>query len=207
MQAVGASTGIVIGRAIIRDLYERERAAAMIGLVTTAMVIAPMVAPLIGGMLDTVFGWEAIFLFLASSRAPVLVWAVVGAAGDAAGGPRRRRWRYCVNGARCSASRNSTAMCWPAALGSAPFFTFLGGGPHVVVTLMGRTSAEYGVWFALTSLGYMSGNFTASRLSQRFGVDTMIMGGIACELAGAMLALAAAAFPAAARRRSSCRSS
>ena len=44
---------------------------------------------------------------------------------------------------------------------------------------MGRTSAEYGLWFAVTSLGYMSGNFTASRLSQRFGVDAMIMAGIA----------------------------
>jgi DHA1 family bicyclomycin/chloramphenicol resistance-like MFS transporter len=76
------------------------------------------------------------------------------------------------------------------ALGSAPFFTFLGGGPHVVVTLMGRTSAEYGVWFAITSLGYMSGNFTASRLSQRFGVDTMIIAGITFEMIGATLTAA-----------------
>ena len=52
---------------------------------------------------------------------------------------------------------------------------------------MGRTSAEYGIWFAVTSLGYMSGNFTASRLSQRFGIDAMIMLGIAFELAGASL--------------------
>jgi DHA1 family bicyclomycin/chloramphenicol resistance-like MFS transporter len=76
------------------------------------------------------------------------------------------------------------------ALGSAPFFTFLGGGPHVVVSLMGRTSAEYGFWFAVTSLGYMSGNFTASRLSQRFGIDAMIIAGIAFELIGATLTVA-----------------
>ena len=77
VQAVGASTGIVIGRAIIRDLYERERAAAMIGLVTTAMVIAPMISPLIGGILDTAFGWEAIFLFIAAFSGVVLLWAVL----------------------------------------------------------------------------------------------------------------------------------
>ena len=77
VQAVGASTGIVIGRAIIRDLYERDRAAAMIGLVTTAMVIAPMIAPLVGGILDTAFGWEAIFLFIALFSGAVLLWAVV----------------------------------------------------------------------------------------------------------------------------------
>ena len=55
LQALGASSGLVIGRAIIRDLYTRDRAAAMIGLVTTVMVLAPMAAPLIGGILDTAF--------------------------------------------------------------------------------------------------------------------------------------------------------
>jgi DHA1 family bicyclomycin/chloramphenicol resistance-like MFS transporter len=84
-----------------------------------------------------------------------------------------------------SAKFHGYVLC--AALGSAPFFTFLGGGPHVVVALMGGTSAEYGLWFAVTSLGYMSGNFTASRLSQRFGIDAMITAGIAFELAGASL--------------------
>src|ERR1700693_5583645 len=76
VQSVGASTGIVIGRAIIRDLYERDRAAAMIGLVPTAMVIAPIISPLIGGILDTAFGWEAIFLFIATFSGAVLLWAV-----------------------------------------------------------------------------------------------------------------------------------
>ena len=58
LQAFGATVGIVLGRAIIRDLYDRERAASMIGWVTMAMVVAPMIAPLIGGMLDTAFGWR-----------------------------------------------------------------------------------------------------------------------------------------------------
>src|SRR5262249_26302839 len=62
-QSLGASTGQTIGRAIIRDLYDREHAASMIGLVTSVVVLMPMVAPLIGGILDTLFGWEAIFVF------------------------------------------------------------------------------------------------------------------------------------------------
>jgi MFS transporter, DHA1 family, multidrug resistance protein len=187
IQAIGASTGIVIGRAIIRDLYERERAAAMIGLVTTAMVIAPMISPLIGGILDTTFGWEAIFLFIAAFSGVVLLWSAFvlpetrPASVAQAPGMLIEHWRALIG----SAKFHGYVLC--GALGSAPFFTFLGGGPYVVVTQMGRTSAEYGVWFAITSLGYMSGNFTASRLSQRFGVDAMILGGIAFELAGASL--------------------
>ena len=186
VQAVGASTGIVISRAIIRDLFERDRAAAMIGLVTSATVIAPMVAPLIGGILDTAFGWEAIFLFLATLTSVVLLWAVAvlpetRPASVAQPGALLQEWRALIGNAKF----HGYVLC--GALGSAPFFTFLGGGPHVVVTLMGRTSAEYGVWFAVTSLGYMSGNFTASRLSQRYGVDAMILAGIVFELIGAGL--------------------
>ncbi len=64
LQAFGATAGIVIGRAVIRDLYDRDRAASMIGWVTMAMVVAPMIAPLIGGALDTALGWQAIFVFV-----------------------------------------------------------------------------------------------------------------------------------------------
>ena len=196
VQAIGASTGIVIGRAIIRDLYERDRAAAMIGLVTTAMVIAPMISPLVGGILDTAFGWEAIFLFIAAFSGAVLLWAMFvlpetrPASVAHTPGMLIQEWRALIGNAKF----HGYVLC--GALGSAPFFTFLGGGPHVVVTLMGRSSAEYGVWFAVTSLGYMSGNFTASRLSQRFGIDAMIMAGIVFELIGAGLtALLVATMP------------
>ena len=187
VQAIGASTGIVIGRAIIRDLYERDRAAAMIGLVTTAMVIAPMIAPLVGGILDTAFGWEAIFLFIALFSTAVLLWAlVVLPETRPASAPQAPTLLWGETRALlANAKFYGYVLC--GALGSAPFFTFLGGGPHVVVTLMGRTSAEYGMWFVVTSLGYMSGNFTVSRLSQRFGVDAMIVTGIAFEVAGAGL--------------------
>ena len=55
LQALGASAGIVVSRAIIRDLFDRNRAAAMIGLVATVMVVVPTLGPLIGGLLDTGF--------------------------------------------------------------------------------------------------------------------------------------------------------
>jgi DHA1 family bicyclomycin/chloramphenicol resistance-like MFS transporter len=187
VQAVGAATGIVMGRAIIRDLFERDRAAAMLGLVTTAMVIAPMVSPLIGGILDTAFGWQAIFLFLAMFSAIVLTWAFTvlpetrpqTAAHTPAG-----LWQD-IRSLLGSAKFHGYVL--GGALGSAPFFTFIGGGPHVVVTLMGRSSAEFGLWFAVTSLGYMSGNFSVSRLSQRVGIDALIIAGICFELLGASL--------------------
>ena len=63
VQAVGAAAGMVLSRAIIRDLYDRETAAKILAYMVTALVLAPMVAPLIGGVLNDVSGWRSIFIF------------------------------------------------------------------------------------------------------------------------------------------------
>jgi DHA1 family bicyclomycin/chloramphenicol resistance-like MFS transporter len=81
--------------------------------------------------------------------------------------------------------------------GTAQFFVFIGGGPHAVVSMMGRSSAEYGLWFAITSIGYMGGNFIASRLSQRLGLRRMILGGLALQVLGVLAQIVSfALFPA-----------
>ncbi len=157
LQAVGASTGIVVGRAIIRDLFDKNRAASMIGLVATVMVVVPTFGPLIGGLLDTAFGWESIFLFTAVTSIAVLIWIAVTL-------PETRGLNVPA-GAQASFWRDLRALghsgsfagyVLVASFGSATFFAFLGGGPHVIVTLMERSSAEYGLWFAVSSIGYMS---------------------------------------------------
>jgi DHA1 family bicyclomycin/chloramphenicol resistance-like MFS transporter len=151
------------------------------------MVIAPMIAPLVGGILDTAFGWEAIFLFIALFSGAVLLWALPVLPETRPQNAAQTPARMWQEARALIASAKFHGYVLIGALGSAPFFTFLGGGPHVVVTLMGRTSAEYGLWFAASSLGYMAGNFTASRLSQRFGINALIVAGIAFELFGSGL--------------------
>ncbi|HKY85246.1 MAG TPA: multidrug effflux MFS transporter [Pseudorhodoplanes sp.] len=197
LQALGASTGLVIGRAIIRDLYDRERAASMIGWVTTVMVVAPMLAPLIGGLLDTALGWQSIFVFVAVAGFAVLIWAFLGL-------PETRPDHVTGGGMRFVAretrellgDRNFIGYMLAGSIATATFFSFLGGAPHLVIGIMGRSSAEYGAWFALTAFGYMIGNLIAARLSPRFGVDTMIRAGIGLQILGAVGSIVLAhAFP------------
>jgi MFS transporter, DHA1 family, multidrug resistance protein len=194
VQAIGAASGIVVARAIIRDLFERDRAAAMLGLVATAMVIAPTFGPLIGGLLETAFGWQSIFLFVAAASLAVLAWGArvlpETRRRDAAGGATG--YRGDLAALARSASFHGYVLC--ASFGSGTFFAFLGGGPHAVVTIMGRSPAEFGVWFALSSVGYMAGNFLTSRLSMRCGVDRMIRWGLGFEAVGAAAAIVLAAF-------------
>ena len=195
IQSLGGSTGLVIGRAIIRDLVDRNRAASMLGLVTTVMVVVPMTGPLIGGVLDTAFGWQGIFLFIAALSLAVLAWAAFAlpetrTAVEPAGGAG-----FLSHLRALSTSTVFAGYVLSAGLGTATFFVFLGGSPYVIVTLMGRSSAEYGIWFAFSSIGFMAGNFAASRWSLRHGIDTLIWWGIVAELIGIALAIGVAVGP------------
>jgi DHA1 family bicyclomycin/chloramphenicol resistance-like MFS transporter len=187
-QSLGASTGQTIGRAIIRDLYDREHAASMIGLVTSVVVLMPMVAPLIGGILDTLFGWEAIFVFAAGVSFTIFAWAAL-ALPETRSASALPNWEghFRTDLAALAASPRFFGYALCAGFGSAPFFSFLGGAPHVVVTLLGHTSAEYGLWFFIPSMGFMAGNFAVSRLTARFGIDALIWWGIALTTVGCLL--------------------
>ena len=187
-QSLGASTGQTIGRAIIRDLYDRQHAASMIGLVTSVVVLMPMIAPLIGGILDTLFGWEAIFAFTAAVSFAICAWAMLDLpeTRNLSLGPNSER-HFRADLAALAASPRFFGYALCAGLGSAPFFSFLGAAPHVVVSMLGRTSAEYGLWFFVPSIGFMAGNFAVSRLTTRFGIDALIRWGIALTIAGCLL--------------------
>jgi MFS transporter, DHA1 family, multidrug resistance protein len=186
-QSLGASTGQTIGRAIIRDLYDREHAASMIGLVTSVVVLMPMVAPPIGGILDTLFGWEAIFVFAALVSFTVFAWAALALPETRKLSPSSSQRHFRADLAALAASPRFFGYALCAGLGSAPFFSFLGAAPHVVVTLLGRTSAEYGLWFFVPSIGFMAGNFAVSRLTARFGIDALIWWGIVLTIIGCLL--------------------
>lgn len=153
-QALGGAAGMVVSRAIIRDIYERDRVASMISLVVAALMIGQMVSPLTGGLIETAFGWRAIFY-------AITVAAIIVAVGIAFALPETRRDRVAGSGFRGDVGiliRNRAfvgyVMC--QVLASQIIFTFAGGGPYIVVTQMGRTSAEYGAWFATTGFAYLS---------------------------------------------------
>jgi DHA1 family bicyclomycin/chloramphenicol resistance-like MFS transporter len=62
----------------------------------------------------------------------------------------------------------------------------MGGGPHVVMTLMGRSATEFGVWLVFASIGYMAGNFLAGWLSVRYGGNAMLWWGLFLEFFGTL---------------------
>src|SRR6516225_8429556 len=89
LQALGGASGMVISRAIIRDLYERDQIGAKISLVIAVMMIAQMLSPLTGGLVETAFGWRAIF-YLITAAVLVIVVAIVLLLPEAARPPARQ---------------------------------------------------------------------------------------------------------------------
>lgn len=185
-QALGGASGMVVSRAIIRDIYERDRVASMISLVIAALMIGQMVSPLTGGLIETAFGWRAIFY-------AITIGALAVAVGIAIALPETRRNRAVGSGGFRSDVRTliksrafiGYVMC--QVLASQIIFTFAGGGPHIVVTQMGRTSAEYGAWFATTGFAYLVGNLLCVRFAPRHSLEKLIWFGLALQLCGSLL--------------------
>jgi DHA1 family bicyclomycin/chloramphenicol resistance-like MFS transporter len=187
LQALGGATGMVISRAIIRDLYGRERIGAMISLVIAVMMIAQMLSPLTGGLLETAFGWRAIFFVItAASLSTAAAIALVL--------PETRRDRIEAGGFRGDVGSLFTSRAFVGFMlcqvtASQIIFAFAGGGPYIVVTQMGRSSAEYGAWFATTAFAYLIGNVFCVRFAPRHSLEKLIWLGLALQLAGSSLNL------------------
>ena len=187
LQALGGATGMVVSRAIIRDLYERDRIGAMISLVIAVMMIAQMLSPLTGGLLETAFGWRAIFYVVTAAS---LVIAVIIALALPETRPDRvegRGFRGDVGSLVSSRAFIGYVLC--QVLASQIIFAFAGGGPYIVVTQMGRTSAEYGAWFATTGFAYLIGNLFCVRFAPRHQLEKLIWLGLALQFTGSLLNL------------------
>ncbi|GGB42061.1 Bcr/CflA family drug resistance efflux transporter [Roseibium aquae] len=176
LQAAGGATGLVLGRAIVRDLYGRDQAASMIGYVTMGMSVGPMVAPAIGGLLDEQFGWSGGF-YLVLVLGVVVTFAAVFALPEthhnrtAGGGVSGIVTSYKAIGAE--------RLFWGYALvsmfTSAIYFAILGGTPFIAAGVLDMTPPEIGFYFFFIAIGYMAGNFLSGRFAARIGIYRMIL--------------------------------
>jgi len=140
---------------------------------------------LAGGLLELAFGWRAIFYVITAA-------SVVTAVMIALALPETRGVRVAAAGFRGDVggllrSRVFIGYMLCQVLASQIIFTFAGGGPYIVVMQMGRSSAEYGAWFATTAFAYLIGNLCCVRFAPRYALDRLIWFGLALQFAGALL--------------------
>jgi len=191
VQAAGGAAGMVIARAVARDLYGPARAAGVIARLTTVMVVAPMVAPAIGGFVADQFGWRAIFMLVCTAGVVVIGAVIVMFAESHRPEHRIDSPATMLRGfAQLLGSGRFVVLALYPAFSSTIFFSFISGAPYVMVELLHRPAAEYGLYFVFVAGGFMLGNFAAVRLSERFESMTLMTAGMVIALAGVLTSVA-----------------
>jgi DHA1 family bicyclomycin/chloramphenicol resistance-like MFS transporter len=192
VQTGACGAGMVLSRAIARDRFGQLGAGQVIAQMTAVMVLVPMAAPAVGGVITAAFGWRAIFLFTAGLAALVLLWASLGLRESivhraptlglveigrsfAAVAARRRFWAYCIVG---TASLSS-------------FLFFVGTAPHVAAVGFGAGPEVYGLGFVFVGGSYMLSNLVYVRLAARLGGDRMMIAGLICASLSGLAVFAA----------------
>src|SRR5215472_233583 len=194
VQGIGACAGLVVGRAITRDLWGREAAAQVIAGRAIAATLMQAFAPVLGGYLQDWVGWRANFAVVAilAVVAMLLVFRVVP--GDrAADSPRLPIRGIMANYQTLIGTRRFLSYAFTAAGSHAGFHIFAAGAPAVFIVGLGIRPEDYGYYASLPPLGFLLGSFLSNRLTLRLGINGLITIGsavlIPAGLSMVMLAL------------------
>jgi len=194
IQGVAACAGPVVARAVVADVYEGKAAQRAMSIVTAGMGLAPIVAPMIGGVLLTWFDWTSVFLTLGLTG--VLLLAMVLVLLDETLAHRDpnafRMTHILLNYRDMLGSRTFMSFAMPSMLSGGALFSFIAAAPFVLIGQLGHEPAMFGVFFAMVMVGFISGASLSARISQsrtpaqmvRLGTGVMAAGGVAMLAAG-----------------------
>jgi MFS transporter, DHA1 family, multidrug resistance protein len=200
LQALGSSGSIVIARAVVRDLYEGARAGRELALMGAIFSLAPVIAPAVGGLLQSGFGWRSNFVVLTliglSASLAVFVMLPETLRARSAEPPRVRA---IIAGYReILGHRAFLAYLGLLSISFGGVFAWISASPFVLQDLYGLTPFWFGFAFAAASAGFLTGSILATRLGMRLGIDRSIGVGAACLAVGGLGCVAAVAFSASA---------
>ena len=191
IQAVGACAGPVLARAMVRDLYARERSAQMLSTLMLVMGIAPLLGPILGGQLLTIWSWQGIFWVLAGMG----VMALAGLLALPETLPKQRRRSQRLGEALVSyvvLAQNRRLLGYAVAGGFfyGGIYAYLAGTPFAYIGYYHVPPQAYGLLFGVNIAGMMATNLVNSRLVMRLGTDRLFRVGTAiAALAGVALAV------------------
>ena len=181
-------SGAALSRAIVRDMMDSKDAVKVLSIIAMAMAIVPMIAPLIGGFLDELYGWRTnfwVYLIMGVSLL-VLIWLDLGETNTQKSDTFHKQfstypklfksgkfWGYSI-------CMSSSVAC---------FYGFLSGAPLVATKVLNLPPTELGLLIGTTSLGFFIGSFFSTKFSKYFGLTQMILVGRVIAVFGISLGL------------------
>jgi len=193
IQGVGACAGLVVGRAITREIWGREAAARVIAGRAIAATLMQAFAPVLGGYLQEWFGWRFNFTVIAglACAAIVLVTRYVPE-GRTPPAVSPRSGGVLASYRTLIGTRRFLSYAFTAAGSHAGFHIFAAGAPAVLIVGLGIRPEDYGFYASLPPMGFLVGSFLSNRLTRRLGIDGLITIGctVLIPAASIMIALA-----------------
>lgn len=178
VQAIGACAGVVLSRAMVRDLFPREQAAQKLSMLIVIMAAAPLVGPLVGGQLLVIASWHWIFWLLVAIGLVTLVALftvpeTLAPAQRDADAVRRAIGRYgeLLRDRRIIASAGIGGFFYAGA------FAYIAGTPFAFITYYHVPPRLYALLFGAAILGIMAVNMLNARLAPRFGSGRLLRWG------------------------------
>ncbi|HYQ20221.1 MAG TPA: multidrug effflux MFS transporter [Xanthobacteraceae bacterium] len=193
LQALGVAGAPVLARAIVRDLYHGVRAGRELARMGSITALAPVVAPSLGGILQSTFGWRASFLGMAALGLCAIVLVVRLLPETMKQPPKHPMSLLSIIRGYGMFLRHRTFRIYLAIVSASygGLFAWISGSSFVLQDLYGLSPLLFGLVFAAATLGYGLGTLLAARLVVRIGIDrTIVCGGVALAAGG--LAMAAA---------------
>lgn len=190
IQAFGGAVGLVLARAIVRDVYGAEEAARVIATLVMVMVVLPMLSPALGGELITRYGFHSVFLVTAGMCVFILLFLSYQL-------PETLQEPVPFEGVRAMVltyfslfkSRVFCGYAFCVTFVSVVFFSFIAAAPEIMVSVLKRPATEYGYYFIIIPAGFMTGNYVARHFNKSLGLDRLIALGAGIGVTGICLAL------------------
>lgn len=190
LQAVGGGASVVLARAIVRDLFQGAEAGQMLAKMAAIMGLVPALAPMLGGVVQDLYGWKANFIAMGAFGG-VLALMVAMSLDETLPHARRqsaaplailRSYR------RLLADRRFLKYLAIATVAFCGLFAFVSGSSFVLQGLYGYSPIAYGLCFGAMAGGYVAGSLTGGRLVRRIGIDgTLRFGGFCAALGGLLM--------------------
>ena len=186
LQGATAGTGMIIGRAVVRDLFEGAAAQKLMSHVATIFTIAPVMGPVMGGWLQVWFGWRSIFFFMTGMAAFMFVSCWIAMPETL---PRENRQRLQVAFLARSYWKVITTMpfmmsCLALSLVNVGFFIYILSAPVFLVQHLGLKETQYIVLFLPISVGMVIGAWISGRCAGKMtGLRTIRIGYIIMTVA------------------------
>lgn len=192
VQAMGVCAGGVVGRAVVRDIHGRAESARMMSHIATAIAVAPLIAPLVGGHLTVNFGWTSIFWAMAAIGVFLFAFTALSLP-ETNAEPMANALnpkRFLINYRTLLYSANFRAFLFAGAFCFSGLFAFISGASFVLIETLGMAPDHFAFAFAFIVIGFMIGSQISGRWVKRLGVERLVKLGGRLAMASGLLALA-----------------